>query len=388
MEELMPIQERRSSILSIAACSLAGAATACSGNAQPGSGSPGSEIHPLSVEAMPVRIVDPGGQVWEKVGAIKYSDSKIQDPNTPSTGDPNANLSVEQLAARIRPKMDTNGVEYSLSWTDTLALAAEMRKPLTGPGQAAGGGPNGAPAPVDSGGLEGRTKGISGNDDRSQVFSSSYPWNNVGAYQGPEQCTAFKLINNFTAITAGHCVLDGNNNWRSGGSITFAAGTSGALATLPWCYPRVTLGDSGTNTSDDFAVIQLRGNGAWCDFNSYNVGWLGWQTRGACDSGFGLNTPGYPSMNPPWGAPPPGNWSYPTMFSEFDSAHIDCIVNQNVLWFNGEFSPGESGGPAWWFDGSTRYVNGIMTKGHDGDSNEALRFDSRVIGFFNSNAGS
>src|SRR5260370_31709779 len=212
----MRTYKRYASIVSIAVFAISVTATGCSGTAQPVSGSASLEKQPLSAATMPTQIVDSGGQVWNKVGPIKYSTAKIQMPRTPSTGNPNANLPLEEFAARIRPKMDSNGVEYSLSWADTLALAAVMRKPPE-IGQAPGGGPNGGPAPVNSSGLEGRTTGISGTDDRSQVFSSSYPWNNVGNYVEPNNsiCTVFKLINNFTAVTARHCFMDGKNNCLS-----------------------------------------------------------------------------------------------------------------------------------------------------------------------------
>jgi V8-like Glu-specific endopeptidase len=342
--------------------------------------------------AMPAQLVDPSGVTWEKLGPVRLSTSKMAALPAQSAFIPmdDPTESLEHLAARIRPRLETRGVEYQLSWNDALAFATLMRQPLQS-GQAPGAGPDGVPLQPDASGLEGRTEGIIGTDDRTQVFSSSYPFNNVGYYSSPAgTCTVFKMINNSTSITAGHCFLDSSNHWRPAGAVTFAAGTSGALPVVPaGCYDRVTFGDAGTNASNDAGILRLHSATANCPFDSYNVGWLGWETHGACTGGIPLNTPAYPAKFPSIGAAPPGNWTEPTMFTSFNTnGHIDCIVNQNVLWIDNDVSPGESGGPAYRFDGTNRFVNGIITQSHPSGSNEALRFDSRVIGFFNGNAGS
>jgi V8-like Glu-specific endopeptidase len=385
----MSNHEGRTSIVSLAAaCTIAIAATACSGNAEPQNTAGSLDAFPAAIESMPAQIVDPDGTVWEKVGVAKISDAKVEDrdPNLPTARTDDPNETVEHMAARIRPIMETRGIEYRMSWNDSLRLAAEMQKPLIA-GQADGVGPDGTPLTAGGDDLDGRTQGIIGSESRVQVFNSGFPWNNIGFYSGPAgSCTAFKMINNNTAITAGHCFLDTNNNLMARGTIVFAAGTSGALPAVPsTCYDRRTLSDSGTNPSDDFALFRLTSN---CPLNTFNTGALGWRTHPACTGGLVLNSAGYPGKNPPWGAPPPGNWPFPTMFTEQNSnGHIDCVVNQNVLWFDNDFSPGMSGGPLWEFDGTFRYTNGIMTSGHTSGSNEATRLDSRIINFFNSNAG-
>ena len=383
----MSIHMRRSMISCMVITTITGGGTACLGD-------PPSDLdETVAVTAMPSRIVDPGGAVWEKVGVAKISDLKIETHRQPLSDDPNAKLSLRDFAARGRPIMETGGVEYQLSWTDTLALAESMRR-APEVGHADGSGPDGGllggPDDLEGGDIRAQLIGIVGAESRTQVFSSAFPWTNIGSYAGPAGTgTVIKMINHHTAITAGDCMKDGGNIWLARGSITFAAGTSGALVTVPsGCYDRTTLSDSGTNPADDFAIIRLHSSTANCALNTYNVGFLGWETHPACTGGLGLNTPGYPSKFPPFGAPPPGTWVEPSMFTEFNTnGHIDCVVNQNVLWFDNDISPGESGGPAYRFDGTQRYVNGIMTRAHDGGSNEALRLDSRVINFFNSNAG-
>src|SRR5262249_27063588 len=150
--------------------------------------------------------------------------------------------SLSQLAARIRPRLETRGVEYQLSWNDALQFAARMREPLES-AQAPGAGPDGAPLPPEADGLDGRTTGIIGTDDRTRLFSRTYPSTNVGYYTAPAGAgPAFKMITTPTPTPAGHCFLAAATRWRPAGSVTFAAGTSGALPTVPaGCYDRVTL---------------------------------------------------------------------------------------------------------------------------------------------------
>lgn len=66
---------------------------------------------------------------------------------------------------------------------------------------------------LEGGEIRAQLIGIVGAESRTQVFSSAYPWNNIAYYAGPAgTCTAFKMINHHTAITAGHCMKDGANN--------------------------------------------------------------------------------------------------------------------------------------------------------------------------------
>lgn len=347
----------------------------------------------VSAESMPATLVDEGGKVWEKVRVVKYSDAKIEDFRRPTdrvSKDLNT-LSTEELAKRIRPVMETNGVEYRLTEADTLKLAKEITdsrgKELSDDGQGLG--------KIE--GLEGRVKGIYNGESRTQIFDGGYPWRATGWMSGPAgSCTVFRMINNYTAITAAHCVKDGNGNWRTRGSLTFGAGTNAPWTTLAAnCYDRTTIsGFEEGDSSDDYAILRLRSSTAGCNPAGYDgTGWFGYETVGGCTTGIHLNTAGYPGKNPQWGAPPPGNWTAPGLFHDYrENAYTSCITYPSALWFYNDFSPGMSGGPAWAYYSSTGVsrIRGITNSAWTGvfdDSNRARKMDSDLISWFNSNKG-
>jgi V8-like Glu-specific endopeptidase len=348
---------------------------------------------------MPDEIVDPDGTRWENMGPANINpDAKITPPAVKKEAERDhvAELSVEELAHRMRPVMETGGYEYRMNWDDTLKLARQMKESLGKPVEADGEVPLGAATEDPTGELQGRVDGIFDGESRTIVTSSAYPWNNVAWISGPAgSCTAFKMINHYTGITAAHCFKNTSDQWMARGTIRFAAGTSGALTAVSAnCYDRtVPSSFDGDEPDVDYGVIRFRSSTANCTLSTYNVGYFGYTSVDGCTTSISLNTAGYPGKNPQWGAAPPGSWTAPTMFTDYrGNAWTSCGTYPSALWFYNDFSPGMSGGPAWTYysDTGQRRIRGIQTHYWDGvfdNSNRAVKIRSSVIDFMNSNAG-
>jgi len=380
---------------------LAVALVGC-GEATAPSSTGGTNLTGMAPDLMPTEIVDPDGTRWIKTGLARIDAKgpvfRGRQPVTAKSGrNLVADLSVEELAQKIRPEMEMNGSQYLMDMDSTLALARTMKDLQGQEIQTEGSAPAG-PAPGD---LEGRVLGIYDGESRTRVTSNGFPFNTIafiGGGAGQNTCTGFKLINHHTIVTAAHCLKDNNDNWRPKPDITFAAGTVGPGLTMPGsCYGRtVPLDWNGDDDVDlDYGVIRLRGSGAACDPNAYMwTGFMGTQTIGSCTTTIGLNSAGYPAKNPDWGAAPPGNWPAPSMFQDYrGNAWTSCPTFPSAVWFENDFSPGMSGGPLWRFDSSTgnRFVRAIQVAASEGpfqDTNRGLRFDSGVLAFLRANAGS
>jgi V8-like Glu-specific endopeptidase len=199
--------------------------------------------------------------------------------------------------------------------------------------------------------------------------------------QGAGRCTAEKLINHHTAVTAAHCVQDSSENWMSRQRIRFAAGsantanggTGDAEDYLPsGCYARTVPGCwNGVGGTCDYAVLTLRGGAfnAWCDYSDYNVGYFGYTTVNNEYTGMTVRTSGYP------GTPPSG--SYPGL-----SYHrrTDGETNNNAwLYYHNDTDGGQSGG-AVFNDGNRMRATHVGYLG--GDWNVGMRLTTTVIDFF------
>ncbi len=150
------------------------------------------------------------------------------------------------------------------------------------------------------------------SDNRTSIdhLKGQYPWNNHGQMYGAGTCTAFKMVNHYTAVTAAHCVHNGSS-FKSRHHITF-----GDLPSLGWaCYIRaVPACWDGDTASCDYAVIALRGrNGANCAPSTYNVGYLGWSPVGSWVEDIKAFVSGYPSEDLKAG------WAYPVLVYHYRS---------------------------------------------------------------------
>jgi V8-like Glu-specific endopeptidase len=351
---------------------------------------------------MPSVLVDPDGTRWEKVGPAKISDSKIQGPQSRRSGverDYVAELSVEELAARIRPEMETRGYVYLMHQEDTLTLARKMKenhdKPVDMPGARAENPENDVGSAGDP--LQGRVDGIYDGESRTQIFSSAYPWNNIARYSSTAgRCTAFKMSNHYTGITAAHCLKDTNDNWMARGSFTFSAGTSGVKpSTGTGCYDRIVPAAFDGDEDDlDYGVIRFRDSDTACSPSSYDFGYFGYKSVDGCTTSVATNHAGYPGKNPQAGAAPPGSWTEPALFFDYrGNGWTSCGTYPSALWLYTDSSPGMSGGPVWSYysaDDSSK-IRGIMISIWSGvfdDSNRAVKIRSDVIDFIQANDGS
>jgi len=230
--------------------------------------------------------------------------------------------------------------------------------------------------------------------------ASESPWAYIASMAHAGQCTAFKMLNNYTAITAAHCVHDGSE-WRPRKTLQFAAGSGEPRSELPAdCYS-ITLasGWKGSESEYDFAVIRLReddvASGASCDFDAYNVGHFGYQTVDECVVDVRLNLAGYPSERDPDHPAPTGDWKYPTLFTDYraDGWTACAGVYPDTLWFYNDGSNGQSGSPVWTFyeDSGQNKVRAIYRGSVSsifGDSNRGRRMDAGLIAWLQSHAGS
>jgi V8-like Glu-specific endopeptidase len=264
---------------------LVGAGCAAEGDerAPPGEGGQGPAAAPVSPEQMPGALVEPGGMHWRKTRVIVPAPANDEEADAPpATGPPQepsvGDLTVDQVARRLRPLMLFNGVEYEASWEDALRIAASAQAAT----RAAAGRP---PAAISE---TRQPVVVSPVDTRIDISAQATvnPYLNVAALKrmgrlkaDPTRsvivrCTCFK-VDKFTCVTAAHCVA--NNwvkqhamTWKTPSTIRFgAAAPLGGLAEIdPLVTPYSIVIPSGYWASGvdeaaiaryDFAVIRFRG---------------------------------------------------------------------------------------------------------------------------------
>lgn len=380
--------------------------------------------------------VDGRGLRWElrrRVTAYSPEVPVVQadvEPTEPSVRPTWDELDDETAMQRLRPvTLTPDGYEFTLDDEQTLRLvqqvraarsqvppeASMMRAPapdgsdgLDGPD-----GPDGSHGPHGTGAAE--LSALSRrvlSEDRfaTQTFdgdgrvnmngsATESPWLYIASMANAGQCTAFKLLNNYTAVTAAHCVHDGSE-WRRRKTLQFAAGADQPRAELAAeCYSvTVASGWKGDEPEYDFAVIRLREEGtdpgASCEYDAYNVGHFGYQTVDECVVDVRLNLAGYPSEHDPDHLVPPGEWAYPSLFTDYraDGWTACAGIYPESLWFYNDGSNGQSGSPVWTFyeDSGQNKVRAIYrgsVASIFGESNRGRRIDASLVAWMNANAG-
>lgn len=308
-------------------------------------------------------IVDRNGRKWKNNGKVAYTDMRYEDlerevsatARLDAPGLSLANLeelSDDEAVQLMQPRMEFGNTEFLMEEEDVRGLvrilreAKNARKARTARGVSTG--EDGASMEDDAvgDGVNGVSQGliISGDQRANNNYrANQYPYSLVGlghlkASPGvPEErwCTCFKMLNDYTCITAGHCHWL-NGSWQKRRPITFQAGSSSPRTELPaGCYNRTTWYSGGDDHSYDIAVLQLRGNGAWCPTSGYTGGWFGWNepVSGNMDTW----TAGYP-------ATPPFGWSYPTQTHQ--SSALTSVAEVGwYLAYTHDTTGGQSGAP-------------------------------------------
>lgn len=310
-----------------------------------------------------------------------------------------ANAPLERVAAAVRPVMERDGMEYELDPSSLLEQAAKVQSrarsglPLEDRDSL---GSDAARLGVTGSTLAKSEKMRFGGEDRAIVPSpgTQHPWRNI-ASMGTSDCTAFKMINEYTAVTAAHCMHTGSA-WKARKSLSFAASTTygfpyGTVSST--CYDRTVNGNyngSNSNQEYDYAVIRLRSNTASCG-STYPLGKFGYQGVSNGTSGINGVVAGYPAKSDEFGHVPPGAWVIPEMFwHQHGGGYTNCCGFYNGhVWYHNDTSDGQSGAPYWTFDGTSHNVRAIHY-GHNtfaNDFNGGVRIKDSVINFLTSYAG-
>lgn len=348
------------------------------------------QIGPLVNDDGESVYIDSHGQTWEKIGAVEYLPSSSSVPVSkeyePLSETPIEELidylDTEQLAERYRMIMVSDGVEYQLSVEDAIAFTKDVRAfiqenkdvQLTIPAESEStedeedlpprGLPEGMVFPPDE--RENKNH-IADEGDQRRIAA--------GFYGGPESssyspmCTAFKLINNHTAITAAHCIYDRKTEsyfspyrwWFGAGAHQTTEGAS--KDPLPTgCYQAIIPPEWITNggAAHDWAILRLSGGpGADCPFEDYDVGTLSVTTVGGGESMTAI-VGGYPASGesdspdpdyqchsisvPPYEVCFP-SWYYPTLWSHWEDAWTNSVTFPTRIFHEVDTSGGQSGAP-------------------------------------------
>ena len=289
----------------------------------------------------------------------------------------------------VRPYMEIDGVEYTLADEDAeqwalKTLIAVAEKSLRG-------GVLEQPSPGAEGAAdEVSPKRVFGPDDRYKINGQAHrqPYARIAkTWSADSVCTAFKAYNHHTALTAAHCVHDGpGGSWRTRHQLQFAAGsdrsdgTGQAKNPLPsGCYGRVVPGGwmSTRERQYDYAVLYLHGrNGAWCNYDDYNVGYYGYKTV----SGSGIS--GYVAGYPDSSSSPNGLWG-----DLWYAARSDAWQSGDTIRYTIDGTFGQSGAPfGTRTDDTTSQFMGIHVA-ETSSYNIASRVSSSMIDFIKAYAG-
>jgi V8-like Glu-specific endopeptidase len=325
---------------------------------------------------MPEEITDATGMRWIKrrpgaaraalIGGVDVGDSFNQ-------------ISLETAAHMFRPVTHFQGVEYQVSWEEALALAEQMRA-AAAQGTAGGGLPAPSSNIADDIPAQNVQQPTGDNPQNLWATASMPPANNVAnMVGGDKKCTCFKMINDHTCVTAGHCVyrdsfFDSEIQFAAGGvgnrPSTLVSGCYQAIVPGCWC--------DGNNSYCDYAVLRLRHpDGVNCNLADYNVGYLAWNEIPAPAPGtttpFTATLVGYPGQ-------PPMGWGYPSLVEWRGSGSVSP-TDRYMFYFTMPGDEGSSGGPVlrnW-------SVSGIY-KGTRGGTNWGVRM-TRSLARWLSNYG-
>ncbi len=300
-------------------------------------------------------FVDDDGREWILLGDANITNLPVLEENR-EVADAGKNLddiivevTLEEAAAMLRPHMEMDGLEYTVTDAEALEFAATVRDIVSSGDSESNG--SGSPSedvfPFDDPDAEVEERAlISGYGTWYKVnsWADNAPYNRIATMDsGAGKCTAFKIGNHYTAATAGHCVASKNGSWKSRQRIQFAAGSGNTSSSgsgdekeyLPSsCYARSTPGCFTGVGVCDYAVLRLRGGGAWCNYNDYNVGYLGHKSVSSSASSVYTRMASYP------GTPPSGG--YPSLYYQTRS---DSWANGSQLRYRMDTLGGSSGAP-------------------------------------------
>jgi V8-like Glu-specific endopeptidase len=339
---------------------------------------------------------DDKGMTWKHIGPVQYVNAKNAPVDDKGADIDMTTMTEMELVEHLRPRMEYGGHEYRLGDADALQLAKTVRRELVAPSTSGSAGevPPDVRAAQDvletDPKLGHDTNSIYDGESRINInyAATTYPYNNHAQMTGGgHTCTAFKLVNHNTAVTAAHCVHDGSN-WLTRKTLTFQAGSSRPLGTLPAnCYDITVPGCwSGDNTSCDYAVLRLHSNTAWCNLADYNVGYLGWNDVSSGVSDIKAFLSGYPSDRPL-----PAGWVYPSLAYDYrENGWTSWPTYPDRVWYYNDSTGGQSGTAlvSFWSDSSWR-VRAI----HHGEfcgfscSGDGRRMTSDLFSWLSSNAG-
>lgn len=350
-------------------------------------------------------FVDELGRRWVRTGAVTFApdetdvhDHGEHDHETLATSPDDldfGSMSLGELAAALRPYHQYGSYEYTLADDDALELARSVmeamssEEPVFSPGSLGIGqglidGAADAP-PVEPPDYEEYKSKVVNGESRINYHPARglYPHRTVAQMFGAGSCTAFKMINHHTAVTAAHCVHTGSA-WRARKNMRFgdksATGSTCYGMTVPGCFI------SGS-PSCDYAVIRLRDNaqGYGCNLSAYDVGYLGHQSPPS--SNISAYLWGYPSDNMPSG------WTYPTLSLEHRTDGYISIWYPDRVFYHHDSTGGMSGGPYAGYHGSSEdYRVYAVNKGGfqwplGGYEHYGPRVRPDMISFLQQNAG-
>jgi len=207
-------------------------------------------------------------------------------------------------------------------------------------------------------------------DDRQRITpTTSYPWRTlvklfITAADSSNWICSGALVDNFHALTAGHCVyMKDNGGWVS--SIQVVPGYDNGYMSYNYAWATYLRSYSGWTdyqmTEHDWGLVTLDRNvGSW-------VGYLGRMTASSSDAVYigTLNTAGYPG----------DLCSGECMYWDADSGRTATEYNH---WYYMDTAGGQSGSPVWVYYSSSgsRYILTIHTNGDDGSgSNHGTRLN-------------
>lgn len=292
----------------------------------------------------PKSFVDSAGRTWVRSAApVAYQEESARSdlsarPSTEIQRSPIdfRAMPIEEAAAALRPKTLRGDWEYTLTDEDALEFARAVLQPRPDvdeegtPGEPALGaeGEEAKPLPEN--------RAIIGSDDRYSIdaIKHVYPFNNIAAMSDAGSCTAFKLVNHHTAVTAAHCVHNGSG-WLPRKKITFGGRTTVGSTCYGMSVPSCWDGDEG-NASCDYATIKFREGWGYCNLDSYNVGYMGTAPLTSVN-----NTPAYVAGYPGEGLK--SGWTYPELVMHGSSAKAG--MNVFVLYHYMDTTGGQSGAP-------------------------------------------
>ena len=335
-------------------------------------------------------FVDEYGWTWHKIATLDsyYDDLDGEEPSEeeaqamPTIGE----MTIEEIAYEYRPIMEFNYDVYELSEEDAYEMATQMKEAYeAGISPAPADFPLQGEALSESGEATASQEMVLGSDDRSTPQSDTWPeMMNAGTDDDGGRCTAFKMINHHTAITAAHCVYTPDVGWETREDWWFSADDAFTEPLDPGCYSRVVPGGwtRRNHVKFDFAILRFHGNGEWCNFADYNTGFYGYagvddedthQVSGYPASALGGTYPEYAlDRDEAW-----TNWAYPNRVLH----RIDTTGGQS----GAAILRGDNG----WDD----YVHAVGI--HKGSTytpfsrkNHGKRFDGGLISWFRSWSGS